>query len=65
MVWRHPTSTYSKKFKSQQSTGKVMMTVFWDSVDVILVDFISKGATINSDAYIDTLKKLKARIRRV
>ena len=42
-----------------------MVTVFWDSVGVILVDFMSKGATINSDVYIDTLKNLKARIRRV
>ena len=29
------------------------------------IDFMSKGATINSDVYIDTLKKLKARIQRV
>ena len=42
-----------------------MVTVFWDSVGVILVDFMSKRATINSDVYIGTLKKLKARIRRV
>ena len=61
----HPTSLCSKKFKSQQSAGKVMVTVLWDSVGVILVDFVSKGATINSDVYIDTLKKLKARIQRV
>ena len=63
--WRHLTSPSSKKFKSQQSAGKVMVTVFWDSVGVILVDFMSKRATINSDVYIDTLKKLKARIRRL
>ena len=63
MEWRHPTSPGSKKFKSQQSAGKVMLTVFWDSVGVTLVDFMSKRATINSDVYIDTLKKLKARIR--
>ena len=42
-----------------------MVIVFWDSVGMILVDFMSKGATINSDVSIDTLKKLKARIRRV
>ena len=30
-----------------------------------MVDFMSIGATINSDVYIDTLKKLKAKIRRV
>ena len=42
-----------------------MVVVFWDSVGVILVDFMSKGTTINSDVYIDTLKKLKAIIQRV
>ena len=45
--------------------GKVMVTVFWDSVGVILVDFMPKGAIINSDVYIDTLKKLKARIQKL
>ena len=39
--------------------------VTWDSVVVVLVDFMSKGATINSDVYIDTLEKLKARIQKV
>ena len=42
-----------------------MMTVFWNSIGVILVDFMFKGATINSDVYIDTLKKLKVKIQRV
>ena len=41
------------------------MTVFWNSVGVILVDFMFKGAAINSDVYIDTLKKLKVEIQRV
>ena len=53
----------SKKFKSQQVAGKVIVTVFWDSVGVILVDLMSKRATIILDVYIDTLRKLKARIR--
>ena len=65
MEWRHTTSPRLKKFKSQQCAGKVVVIVFWDSVSVILVDFMSKGATINSDVYIDTLKTLKARIQRV
>ena len=42
-----------------------MVIVFWDSVGVILVEFMSKGATINLDVYIDTLKKLKPQIQRV
>ncbi|GFR64790.1 HAUS augmin-like complex subunit 6 [Elysia marginata] len=32
---------------------------------VILVDFLSRGETVNSDSYIDTLKRLWARIVRV
>ena len=64
MEWCHPIPPRSK-FKSRQSAGKVMVTVFWDSVGMITVDFMSKGATINSNVYIDTLKKLKARIQRV
>ena len=49
MEWRDSTSPRSKKFKCQHSAKQVMVTVFWDSVGVILVDFMSKGATIKSD----------------
>ena len=65
MEWRHPTSPRTKKFKAQNSAGKIMATVFWDSQGVILVDFLPKGETINSEVYIETLRKLKAKIRRV
>jgi histone-lysine N-methyltransferase SETMAR len=63
MEWRHDTSPRPKKFKTQASAGKVMVTVFWDIRGVVLVDFLAKGSTINSEQYISTLKKLKARIR--
>ena len=39
-----------------------MATVFWDSQGVILVDFLPKGETINSEVYIETLRKLKGKI---
>jgi histone-lysine N-methyltransferase SETMAR len=42
-----------------------MVTVFWDCDEVILVDVMPRGATINSEAYINTLNKLKKRLRRV
>ncbi|GFS23598.1 histone-lysine N-methyltransferase SETMAR [Elysia marginata] len=42
-----------------------MATVFWDTQGVILVDFLSRGETANSDSCIDTLKILRARILRV
>ena len=64
MQWRHTTSPKPKKFKLQKSAGKIMATVFWDAQGLLLVDFLSKGKTINSEAYIETLKKLRARIRR-
>jgi len=31
MQWRHPSSPVAKKFKTQPSAGKLMLTVFWDS----------------------------------
>ena len=42
-----------------------MSTVFWDEEGVILVDIMPHGQTINSDLYIQTLKKLQKRFRRV
>ena len=49
----------------QRSAGKIMATVFRDIEGVILVNFMPKGTTINADVYIDNLRKLKARLRRV
>ena len=65
MEWRHPASPKTKKFKTEKSAGKIMATVFWDVHGPLLDDFLPRGATVNSEAYIQTLKKLKARIRRV
>ncbi|GFR92871.1 mariner transposase [Elysia marginata] len=43
----------------------MMATVFLDIQGVILVNFLSRGDAVNSDFYIDTLKRLWARILRV
>jgi len=64
MEWRDSDSPRKNKFKSQASAGKVMATVFRDHQGVILVDLMPKGITINLEAYIETLRKLKSRIRR-
>ena len=42
-----------------------MITIFWDIDGVILVDVMATCETINSEAYIKTLQKLKQRYRRV
>ena len=65
MEWHHPQSPRTKKFKTTPSAGKLMITVFWDIGGVILVDVMARGETINSDAYIRTLQKLKERYRRL
>ena len=65
MEWHHPLSPPRKKFKTSPSAGKVMITAFWDIDGVILVDVMTRGETINSEAYIKTLTKLKKRFRRV
>ena len=48
MEWKHRDSLVNKKFWVQQSLKKVMLTVFWDMKGPITVDFLEKGATVNS-----------------
>jgi hypothetical protein len=55
MTWKRPQSPVNKKFKTVQSPGKVMATVFWDDHGVLLVDFTPPGSTINAAAYQETL----------
>jgi hypothetical protein len=61
MEWRHPQSRRKNMFKTTSSAGKVIISIFWDTDGVILVDVVARGETINSDAYIKTLLKLEQR----
>jgi len=61
MEYRHKESPQPKKFKTQASAGKVMLTVFWNSERVVLADFLEKETTINLQCYIETLTALKRR----
>ncbi|UYV70662.1 hypothetical protein LAZ67_8000195 [Cordylochernes scorpioides] len=45
------------------SAGKVMAIVFWDRKGVLLVDYLHKGETINSERYCETLTKLRRAIQ--
>ena len=60
----HKESPQPKRFKTQASAGKVMLTVFWNSECVVLADFHEKETTINSQRYIEALTALKRRIER-
>jgi len=55
---------WNKKFKTQASAGKVMLTIFWDVSGPILVHFQEKGQTVISARYSDMLvSELKPAIR--
>ena len=64
MQWKHPGSPPPKKFKTMPSSGKVMASVFWDSVGVIMIDYLEKGSTINGAYYADELRRLREEIKK-
>lgn len=63
MTWKHTESPTAKKFKKTISAKKTMASVFWDVQGVVLCEFLPKGETINANRYIETLEKLKGKIR--
>ena len=40
--WHHQLSTRKKIFKVQNSAGKVMASAFWDSEEILLVEFLEE-----------------------
>ena len=36
-----------KKFKSVHSAGKALASIFWESQEVIMTDYLEQGYTIN------------------
>jgi [histone H3]-lysine36 N-dimethyltransferase SETMAR len=53
--WRRPEEGAPVKFRSEWSTSKVMITVFWDCEGIIHIDYLPKGATINALYYSNLL----------
>ncbi|UYV74088.1 hypothetical protein LAZ67_11002072 [Cordylochernes scorpioides] len=58
MQWRHSGSPPPKKAKTVPSAGKVMVSVFWESEGVLLLDFLNKGQTITGNYYANLVKQL-------
>jgi histone-lysine N-methyltransferase SETMAR len=54
--WRHSSSPKPKKFRTQASAGKVMLTLFWDHRDPLVKHYMSKGTTVTSATYCDLLR---------
>jgi len=54
-----------KKLKTMPSAGKILLTAFWDSLRVYMTEFLEAGNTVNLAQYIETIKNLRRRVRRV
>jgi len=65
MEYRHFLSPQTKKFKTQPSAKKLLLTVFWDAKHVYVMEYLEAGSTVNSARYIETLKHLRRRVCRV
>jgi histone-lysine N-methyltransferase SETMAR len=61
--WRHASSPKRKKFRTQPSAGKVILTLFWDQRGVILELYMPRGNTVNSATYVDLKNHLRPAIK--
>ena len=48
-----------KIFRTQKSTGKVLASISWDQDGILLIYYLPKGPTINSEYYSSLLVQLK------
>lgn len=61
--WVLPGESRPKRPKTQQSAGKVMATVFWDTQGIIFIDYLGKGKTITGEYYTSLLERLNEEIK--
>ncbi len=58
-VWLPPKADRPKKALRIPGNKKTMLTLFCDSKGVVLIDWLKPKETINSERYVETLRKLK------
>ena len=51
MEWRHSDSPRPQKFRVQNSSGKVPASILWDQDDILLIDYLPKNQTTNTEYY--------------
>ncbi|GBN25257.1 Mariner Mos1 transposase [Araneus ventricosus] len=65
MEWRGTGLPKSKKAQSEKSCIKTMHVVFFDSEGLVNTEFLLEGTTLNASTYVEILKRLLQRIKRV
>ena len=63
MQWKYPGLPLPMKFRTQPSASKVMATVFWDSIGIILIDYKPAGTSITGEYYANVIKQLRVAIK--
>ncbi|UYV70034.1 hypothetical protein LAZ67_7001543 [Cordylochernes scorpioides] len=63
--WKSKNSPQAKKTRKLPSKIKTMLTTFFDSRGIIHKEFVPAGQTITGEYYLNVLKRLIARIRRI
>ena len=64
MQWKHHSSPSPKKFKRVSLAGKVMASIFWDNLGVIMIGYPGEGRTMNGAYNTKKKKKKKKKMRR-
>ena len=59
MEWQQRGSPCPKKFRVQKSAGRVLASNFWDQDGILLIEYLPKGQTINTEYYSSLLVQLK------
>jgi hypothetical protein len=62
--WKTSTSPRMKKARMSKSKAKAMMIVFFNIRDVIMIEWVPEGQTVNQKYYLEVLTKLRERVRK-
>ena len=63
MEWTDHNSPPPKKVRTQPSAAKIMVTIFWDSLGVLLIDYMPHKTTISGEYYAALMDRLHESIK--
>ena len=57
-IWKRSSEQTPTRLHQERSAGKVMMIIFWDKDDVLLIEYLPHGTTINRPYYALIIERL-------